>query len=310
MKSIKMKNDTPARGLVAERYSKGWVEIHVHVLTWNARKFCALFYPSKVRHQPVRDGSPNLNVTWMSQGSPVERVDQIEVPMLIDNVQIVESPEEQTAWASLKWLLPLESCVNLWGDRFRDSLNSPRGREPTSMPEDRELGSFVGRVGRDQHQGPHQMVESGAIAEECIADDWAQLGWRFLGRPVKPIDFLASLSVDINADAVELTIAKGFNLCLQTLEVSVRPIYLHPRAFEKRMHDLYWFHERQKDSKDTEGTRNPHPHKGRFSEEPGKGGEAEEISHSPPSEVTSRTAHDHSGGYTARRTHSSTPEGT
>jgi hypothetical protein len=67
----------------------------------------------------------------------------------------------------------------------------------------------------------------------------ASLGRRFSQGAIKPIDFLASITLDISSDAIKLGFTKGVNKLIQSCTVRVRPLQLGLGAFEARIQLLY-----------------------------------------------------------------------
>ena len=226
---------------LTEDYIKGRVELHVHVFTRNTSKYCALFYPSGVHDGSLVDGSQFLHAKPLGCEEACEnRCCQVGMPVFVDIVQVVQVSENLSLdrVPSIVWLIPFEHCSYPIRNTFPSASISPF-KEVIRASKDGPLGdAFMRGSFGDNDKCPHQMVKSGPIVEQRITNDWIELGRQFLQRPMCPEDYLAALSIQIGRNSITLAFEKGFDLCIESFEVAIRPIHLEPRAFKERMHDL------------------------------------------------------------------------
>ena len=312
-------NGLPSSTPLSERYIEGWHEWHVHMLTRNATKYCALFYPAYPTEQRILNFTSNMNISPMNREQPeVSRRHQVGVTVLVNDVQMVDARKEHLSnrVASTAWLQPLEHCLNLWPHTFKHLPNTLGVPEGVDRLKDGKLGNALNRhTSTPLDNFPHQVIESGTEVMQRVTDDWAQLGRRFLQRPLQPIDFLAGITLNIGLDYFGMSLKEGIDRCAQAYQVSFTPLYLQPRAFEKRMHDLYLYHERQTQTGRSENTQrrgNTRPEEGRVPTQPKEGGEAPRRGITAyrrrEQGLTGTSPDHHPDGCTARHTHSGNPE--
>jgi len=88
------KEDTsiPSSNPISKRYIKGWLELHVYVLTQDASEYCALLYATNLTEQLVLDFTRNMDVASMDrEHSKLGSRNQVEMPLFVNDVQLIDA---------------------------------------------------------------------------------------------------------------------------------------------------------------------------------------------------------------------------
>ena len=286
------------RRTVAERYLDGSVAIHVHLFP-RKDSLCI----SVVKRDG--DGAPN--------GS--------QMLVFVGIIQIPDKPDPQ---ASIVRLQPLESC---------DVFAAQPIEMPFVFPEVRfriyndKLRFLYDRMGIEAGKLIDQVIQStpqiaGNFSDQPTESQWGGLIDERGRRPEGSASLLPVNSDDafliIERDTISHNLCEIFNVGPETIQVFPCPTDLLIRAIERVHQDVYSEYERkeqaQAHTKDAEGVRDTDPDARGLREGARRGSEANKqasraITGAQLEAVASqKSASHHRGGYTAKRTRSSSLE--